>query len=105
MCAKEPEHEDTPNVCVPRCVLNRAKQTHSRFHVRKGTEHGPCDEVAILAVVEVVRIFIGREDSMVGRTEEDLVAPATTFVEIETTSGFEVREGLGSNLETESGSE
>lgn len=40
---------------------------------------------------------------MLGR-KEDSTAP-TTFLEIETTSGFEVREGLGSDLETESRSE
>ena len=41
---------------------------------------------------------------MAGRKEEDPIALAP-FADIETTSAFEVREGLGSNLETESGSE
>jgi hypothetical protein len=73
---------------------------------------GPAAEVddlatryfVVLAVVEVVRIFAGRESNMAGGKEEDPIAPAA-FAEIETTSSFEVREGLGSNLETECGSE
>jgi hypothetical protein len=55
----------------------------------------------ILAVVEIVRVFAGRESNVSGRKEEYLI----TFAEIETTSAFEVREGLASDLETQSGSE
>jgi len=58
----------------------------------------------ILTAVEVVRIFAERENGMAGRKEEVPIALAA-FAEIETTSAFEVRVGLGSNLETESGSE
>jgi hypothetical protein len=58
----------------------------------------------VLAVVEFVRIFAGRESNMAGGKEEDPIAPAA-FVKIETAGSFEVRESLGSDLETECRSE
>jgi hypothetical protein len=58
----------------------------------------------VLAVVELVRIFAGRESNMAGSKEEDPIAPAA-FAEIETAGSFKVREGLGSDLETECRSE
>jgi hypothetical protein len=61
-------------------------------------------DVVVLAVIKVVRISAGRESSMAGCKKEDPIAPAA-FAEIETTSAFEVRVGLGSNLEPECGSE
>jgi hypothetical protein len=57
-----------------------------------------------LAVVELVIIFARRENNMAGRKEEDPIAFAA-FAEVETTGTFEVRVGIGSDFETECGSE
>ena len=46
----------------------------------------------VLAVIEAIRMFSGRENNMAGR-KEDPIAP------VETASAFEVREGPRSNLE------
>ena len=78
----------------------------------KSLLEGPAAEVddlatryaVVIAVVELVRIFAGRENNMTGGKEEDPIAPAA-FAEIETTGSFEVRKGLGSDLETECWSE
>jgi len=49
-------------------------------------------------------MFSGRENNVPGHKEEGSIA-VTTFAEIETTSAFKVREGLASDLETQSRSE
>ena len=57
-----------------------------------------------LAGVELIRVLARRENSMAGREEEHPIAFAA-FAEVDTTSAFDVRVGLGSDFETEGRSE
>ena len=68
----------------------------------KSILEGPAAEVddlatrnaAILGLVELVRIFAGRESNMAGGKEEDSIAPVA-FAEIETAGSFEALGAIG----------
>jgi hypothetical protein len=55
------------------------------------------------SVVESVRMFGGRKNDVTGRKKKDLSTLAA-FEKIETTIAFDGREGLGSDMEAQSGS-
>ena len=52
----------------------------------------------MLAIVQVVMMFIWGEDNMMSCQEKGLIVIAT-FTEVQTTSSFKVGEGFQSNLD------